>query len=137
MTVTSPRQSANIYPVPQRDLYGEWEDRLRRGESNEVMRGIVEWLRQISAVAFNNGQGKINNTGTVTLTASAASTTLADVRIGRKTIVVVAATTANAAADLGSGSFYQTYPNATEGQAVLNHPNNANADKTFAYCLIG
>ena len=80
-------------------------------------------------------EGKINATGTVTLTASATTTTLSDKRIGRNTKVVLMPTTANAATAFGTT--YQTFPNAATEAAVLNHASNAQTDRTFAYALFG
>ena len=77
--------------------------------------------------------GKINATGTVTLAANAATTTLVDRRIGRNTKVYLMATTANAQAEIP----YQTFPNANLRAAVLNHANNSQSDKTFSFALLG
>lgn len=81
--------------------------------------------------------GKLNTVGSVTLRASQATTTITDKRIGANTLVLLIPTTANASAEFGAGTIYQTLPNAANGSAVLNHANNANADKTFGYFLVG
>ena len=95
----------------------------------------ADWIRKIAETTNSLRDGKINSTGTVTLTANAGTTTLTDVRIGRTTKVVLVPTTANAAAAVATT--YQTYPNAAVEAAVINHANNAQTDKTFAYCLLG
>ena len=79
--------------------------------------------------------GKINATGTVTLAVNAATTTLADRRIGRNTMVLMVPTTANGAAALSG--LYQTHPNANLRAAVLNHANNSQTDRSFAFALLG
>ena len=79
--------------------------------------------------------GKINATGTVTLAANAATTTLSDRRIGRNTMVIMVPTTANGAAALSG--LYQTHPNANLRAAVLNHANNSQTDRSFAFALLG
>ena len=96
---------------------------------------LTEWIREVAGVANSLRDGKINATGTVTLTANAATTTLSDVRIGRTTKVVLVPTTANAAAALATTYF--TYPNANTEAAVLNHANNAQSDRLFGYVLQG
>lgn len=96
---------------------------------------VADHLFKLATALNKVLDGKINSIGTVTLTANAATTTLSDPRIGRNTILVLIPTTANAAAALGTT--YQTYPNAATEAAVLNHANNAQTDKTFAYVLLG
>src|SRR3990167_2883115 len=96
---------------------------------------IGEWIHEVAGIVNSLRDGKINSTGTVTLTANAATTTLSDRRIGRTTKVVLVPTTANAAAAFATT--YPTYPNASTEAAVINHANNAQTDKTFAYVLHG
>lgn len=92
------------------------------------MRSAAKSLNLILKGATNNGL-------TVTLTANAATTTVTDNRIGPNTKLDLTPTTSNAAAALGTT--YQTWPNATTGQAVLNHTNNAQTDRTFRATLEG
>lgn len=85
------------------------------------------------ADAVNNIlRGKINNVGEITLTASSATTTLTDIRIGKDSIVLMQPTTANAAAAL-SGLYFGTPGN---GTITINHANNAQADKSFRYAVL-
>ena len=118
MPITSPRASGRSYPVPP----VSWEN-------------TEEWIRQIAESVRNIMDGKINATGTVTLAANQATTTLNDVRIGRDTQVKLTATTANGATAIATT--YQTYPNANKQLAVINHANNAQVDRTFGYVLLG
>lgn len=118
MPLTSPRASAFGYSLAP--LF--WAD-------------IKEWVRKCAEVVNLAMNGKINTTGTVTLTANAATTTITDSRIGRTTKVFLVPTTANAANALATT--YQTFPNASVESAVLNHANNAQTDRTFAYALLG
>ncbi len=96
---------------------------------------MVEWQRLSADVINGLMDGKDNATGTLTLTINVAATTLIDRRIGPDTIVDPIATTANAATEIAT--LFQTLPNVTRGQAVLNHVNSATADRTFAYSLRG
>lgn len=78
-------------------------------------------------------QGKTNNTGTITLTANQATTTLNDMKIGINSVINFMPTTANAAAELAtlyvSSRGYKT--------ATLTHANNAQIDRTFIYTVTG
>lgn len=118
MPVTSPR--ATSFGFPNAPIF--WSN-------------VQEWCRKIAETANLAMDGKINATGSVTLAANAATTTLSDVRIGRMTKVILVPTTANAAAALATT--YMTAPNANTGAAVINHANNAQTDKTFGYALLG
>lgn len=89
--------------------------------------------RQIAEVVGNLMNGKSNNTGSVTLTANAATTTLSDARIGANSTILLMATTANAA-----GALATTYFTAFgDGSCTVNHANNAQTDRTFRYAVIG
>lgn len=84
-------------------------------------------------VVNNTLAGKLNNTGTVTLTANAASTTLTDSRIGYNSVISLMPTTANAAGALAT-TYFNTF---AKGSCVINHANNAQADKTFGFTITG
>lgn len=134
MALSSPRSGKSaIPPVPLDWPEPAFEDddamARRAGVAREHRRKLAETLNVL--VAF------WNSVDTLTLSASVASTTLSDARIGRNTVVLYTPTTANGSAEIGNGTIYQTYPNATEGQAVINHANNAQTDRTFAYALVG
>lgn len=95
-----------------------------------------EGLRKLAQSLNRFLKGHGNNIKTsVTLTANAATTTITDSRIERDTMLLLQPTTANAAAALTN--VYQTLPNTTSGQAVLNHANNAQTDRTFYVTLSG
>lgn len=79
--------------------------------------------------------GKFNSTGTVTLTASAASTAVTDYRAGPDSVIVFTPTTANAAAEQGGGTMYLS-ARAKQG-FTLTHANNSQTDRTFLYLVIG
>lgn len=89
-----------------------------------------EGLRQLATAVNINADGQ---TGTVTLTANAASTTLTDARLTESSVIGLMPTTANAAAALAT-----TYIGTRAiGSATITHANNAQADKTFAYSVTG
>ncbi len=89
--------------------------------------------RQLALVANNTLAGKLNNTGTFTVTANAATTTLTDSRIGANSTIYLMATTANAAAALPN-IYFTAFG---DGSCTVNHDNNAQADRTFKYAVIG
>jgi hypothetical protein len=92
-------------------------------------------LRDIARKINEMNRGWLNCTIQVTLTANAASTTIKDARISLlNTAVLMCPTTAHAAAEIAAGTLYFTI---TDGQVVINHANNAQADRTFQMALIG
>ena len=120
MAIPSPRASAagrarDVVPI-------DWHD-------------PDEHRRKIAEGANLALQGKSLNTGTVTLTANVAQTTLIDERIGTASTIPLVATTANAAAEKGNGTIYVT--NKGKGVATIFHANNAQTDRTFDYAVIG
>lgn len=100
-----------------------------------VVAKVIIWLGQARDVINNIMRGKLNCTGTVTLAAGAATTTLSDALIGGSSVVLLQPTTANAAAELGNGTLYFDVPGA--GSVVINHANSAQTDRTFTYVVIG
>ena len=90
-------------------------------------------LRRLSLALNNTIAGKINSTGSATLTASATTTTLTDERIGSGSIILFMPTTANA-----STAYANLYVSARiEGSATLTHSSSANTDQTFGYVIFG
>lgn len=96
---------------------------------------LLAWCRNVSTTVNNIMRGKTNNTGSVTLTANAATTTLSDPNIGGNSVVNFSPTTANAAAEVGNGTLYFDAPGS--GSVVIEHANNAQTDRTFNYIVIG
>lgn len=94
---------------------------------------IPEHLRKIVTAVNNILRGKTNNTGSLTLTANAASTALSDDRIGINSVILLQPTTSNAAAALAT-----TYIGTPGDKTVtITHANNAQTDKTFLYVVVG
>jgi hypothetical protein len=91
--------------------------------------------REVASVVNNILDGKLNSTGSVTLTASAASTAVTDERAGYESVILFMPTTANAAAEQAAGGMYVS----TRGKQTftLTHANNAQTDRTFDYIIIG
>jgi hypothetical protein len=99
----------------------------------EVVSDITEHLRQIARVINTILRGKLNAVGTITLTASAISTTLTDDRIGAESHIDFMPTTANAAT--AKASIF--VDGRKQGEATIHHASSANTDQTFTYLVIG
>lgn len=89
-----------------------------------------EHRRELGAAINQIIDGKGNNTGSVTLTASAASTVVSNARVSEDSHISLTPTTANAATALTT-----TYVTASNGSFTINHANNAQTDRTYTYSL--
>lgn len=97
-------------------------------QSGPSPREIITAIRQLI-------QGRSNATGTVTLTANQATTTVSKDTISGDAQVFLFPKTANAAAELGNGTAYISA--VANGSFTVTHANNAQADRTFGYLVIG
>ncbi len=93
--------------------------------------------REISQSVNSILTGKTNNILDLTLTASAASTTITDARIGVNTALFFSPTTANASAEIGAGTIYVLTTNRVNGSVAVTHANNSQTDRVFKVALIG
>ena len=91
--------------------------------------------QQVAFVVNNILDGKINSTGTVTLTASTTTTTISDNRVGENSVILFMPTTANASAEQGAGTMFVA--TRAKQSFTITHANNAQTDRTFAYSVIG
>ena len=114
--VTSPRASARAFPPAPID----WPD------DGEHRRKIAETVNRAM-------QGKLNNTGAVTLTANQTTTVVADLRAGPDSTIGFMPITANAAAAIG-GMYVSSRGNET---FTITHANNAQTDRNFKYSVTG
>ena len=91
------------------------------------------------ATAVNQAlRGKINSLDSVTLTANAASTTVADERIGASTVVLLMPQTANASAEVGAGTIYiKPSDYVLKTSYKITHANNAQTDRIFGVAILG
>lgn len=99
---------------------------LQSNESNHVKQ---------NAAINELGKGRSNAVGTVTLTASAVSTTVTAINCGSGSVVLLSPTTAHAAAELAAGGCYiSTVANKS---FTITHANNSQNDRTFGYVCLG
>lgn len=110
---------------------------LRKGAT---VAGNVPHLQETSLVRINQAlrdlfAGRSNAVGEVTLTANDTTTAVSSLNIGPDTKVFLFPTTANAAADFGSGGLYISA--VISGGFTITHPNDADTDKTFFWVALG
>lgn len=100
--------------------------------AQEYMPDAVQHRRDLARTANQAMRGLVNTTMSVTLTASATSTTIKDPRISLQTCMALMPTTANAAAALAT-----TYVVCSAGQAVITHASNTQSDRIFTAAIQG
>lgn len=91
------------------------------------------FVKRLFETLENIYKGRTRNTGTVTLTQSAASTVVQDPLFESSQAVMFSPLTATAAAE--AGSMYVSSKGA--GTFTITHSNTADADKTFDYLIVG
>jgi hypothetical protein len=91
----------------------------------------VAFARAIQQLAA----GRSNAFGTVTLAVGAASTTVTNKNCAAGTVPILTPATANAAA--AQATTYVPIASVGNGSFVIQHANNAQADRTFLYALHG
>jgi hypothetical protein len=82
-------------------------------------------------------QGRSNGVGTVTLAASATSTTVTDGNCAAGTVPILVPTTSDAAAEIKNGTLYIATTTILNGSFVITHASNSQTDRTFLYALHG
>ena len=92
-------------------------------------------LRVVSQALNNTIDGKLNSTGNITLTASATTTQVTDLRAGTDSVILYVPTTANASAEIGAGSIFISAR--ADSSFTITHANNSQNDRTFIYAIIG
>lgn len=90
---------------------------------------------KLQAAVEQMSQGRLNCTGTFTLTPSATSTTVAAANIAPGTIISLSPQTADAAAALATTFVLPS--NVSQGSFVVSHASGASIDRTFGFIGIG
>ncbi len=140
MAIVSPRASLRYYPIAPVAFYGALRDIL--SDLNEpdrrlydLLEQLIEGYREHAEVTNRIMHGKVNATFEVTLATSAASTVVSHPLIGDKSAMFPMPLTANAVAELYSGTMWVS----SQGKetATITHANNTLADRTFRYVVFG
>lgn len=90
--------------------------------------------RQVAEVVRGVMDGKTNNTGSITLTQSATSTTLNDRRIGADSVILFMPLNDKAAQEIGTGGIYISARG--QGTATITHGSHTH-NMIFGYAVIG
>jgi len=100
-----------------------------------VLESIQEHFRLLATAINGILDGRQNNVGTLTLTASTTTTQVNERRCGTESVITMMPTTGNAAAEIGNGTVY--IGTVTGGSFTLTHANNGQTDRTFKYEVTG
>lgn len=98
------------------------------GETNIAR--VVSAIRQLMS-------GRSNATGSVTLTASVATTTVQAPNCASGSAVFLFAQTAHAAAELQNGTIYIKPSDVANGSFKITHANNAQTDRSYYFAALG
>lgn len=87
----------------------------------------------------NISLAKFNTTGSVTLTINVTTTTVTVPPgiIGVSSTVLFVPRTANAIAEWGNKTWYLSTVSAANSNFIITHANNAQADRTYDYFIVG
>ena len=89
--------------------------------------------RDVASVVNQLVDGKSNAKGSFTLTASATTTTVSDLRVGEDSIINFVPITANAAAEIGAGGIFIS--TRADSSFTITHANNSQSDRTYIYTV--
>lgn len=107
----------------------------------EQLADVREWCARTARIVNNIMRGRTNNVGTVTLTANVASTvvTLAKGQLSQDSALIFDPLTASAATELYGATMYVLTANrdVTNRQFTITHANNATADRSFRFIIVG
>lgn len=90
--------------------------------------------REVADVVNGVLSGKLNATGSVTLTNSATSTAVTDYRVGPESVILFMPTTADAASEWGAGGMYVS--TRAKFTFTITHANDTTT-RSFDYVVIG
>lgn len=98
------------------------------GLTEKDLAKIVLAVQQLAA-------GRSNAVGTVTLKASATTTTVSDANCADGSVPILVPTTANASAEIGAGTIYISA--VANKSFTITHASNSQTDRTYLYALHG
>lgn len=98
----------------------------------EQYSNISFWQKNVTSAINNILNGKVNSISTLTLTASATSTTINDLRCTASSVVYLMPTTASARTALNG-----SYITVTKQSFTVSHSSYADTDMDFNYAILG
>jgi len=98
------------------------------GLDEKDLRKLILSLQQL-------GAGRSNAVGSVTLTASATTTTVTDLNCAEGSTPILTPTTAHASAEFGNGTIYISA--VANKSFTITHASNTQTDRTFRYAILG
>jgi hypothetical protein len=98
------------------------------GIDERDLKKLILSLQQLAA-------GRSNAVGTVTLTASAATTTVNDDNCAAASVPILTPMTAHASAEVGAGTIYIS--DVANKSFTITHASNSQTDRIFLYALVG
>lgn len=103
---------------------------VKDGNVQSYLTALVRTLRD-NFVAIN-AQHSSTSTGTITLAINTNSTLVQDLNVVPNSVVLLQATTANAATEIASGNFYVVV---NKGSFFIFHTNSSTTFRTFDYVV--
>jgi hypothetical protein len=98
------------------------------GVDEKDLKRVILSLQQIAA-------GRSNAVGSVTLTASATTTTVSDDNCAEGSTPILTPTTAHASAEIGAGTICISA--VANKSFTITHASNTQTDRTFKYAILG
>jgi len=98
-----------------------------------ILNPVFATVREIAEVLNNAVNGKLNCTGSFTVTRNVGTTTVTDPRAGKDSVILFSPTTSHAATEVNH--LYVSTKN--NGSFVVSHRSNGTSDRDFDYVIIG
>lgn len=98
-----------------------------------ILNPILATTREVAEVLNGAMNGKVNCSGSFTVTQNAGTTTVTDPRAGKESVILFTPTTSNAATEVNH--LYVSTKN--NGSFVVSHRNNGTSNRDFDYVIIG
>ena len=98
---------------------------------------VTAYVRRLREAIIQAKRGKLECVGEFTLTANAATTVLNYKGLSPQSVLILDPKTANAATEKAAGTIYVLTANRGNDAWTITHANNAQADRTFQFAVIG
>lgn len=98
-----------------------------------ILNPVFATVREVAEVLNNTVNGKLNCTGSFTVTPNTGTTTVVDPRASKESVILFSPTTSQAATEVNH--LYVSTKN--NGSFVVSHRNNGTSGRDFDYVIIG